>query len=133
MPHVSSLADQPAPTVLVVEDEVFVRMPIAEYLRDCGFRVLEAGTAVEAIELVDAGDSVDLMFSDVRIPGEMDGLGLARWMRGHHPEVSVLLTSGYTAPDTAGLHGVRLIEKPYSQAQVLDRIHDLIFRGTTPS
>src|ERR1700690_3128346 len=82
-------------TVLVVEDEMMVRQPIAEYLRDCGYNVLEAADASEAIALL-GSDQVDVVFSDVRMPGRMDGFGLARWLRQNHPDVSVLLTSGWT-------------------------------------
>ena len=117
------------PTVLVVDDEAMVRAVIAEYLRDCGFHVLEAEGAREAIRLVDGDGPVDVVFSDVRMPGDLDGAGLARWLLSHHPEVPVLLTSGYTA--AAGSSGglpreVGLIEKPYTQAQVLRRIKALL-------
>jgi CheY-like chemotaxis protein len=118
------------PTVLVVEDEMMVRMPIAEYLRDCGYNVVEAGDAAEAISAVNEAGPVHLVFSDVRMPGRMDGFGLAQWLRAHHPDVPVLLTSGYStsrgAP--AGVPGVKLIEKPYSQLQVARRIAALLDR-----
>lgn len=129
MPQLSASTDVTGATVLVVEDEDLVRMPIAEYLRDCGYHVLEAGDAREAIGLVDAGDPVDLVFSDVRMPGNMDGFGLARWMHEHYPEVPVLLTSGFNnSRDSAGLEEVRVIRKPYSQTQVADRIRHMIDR-----
>ena len=126
MSQVNAHADASIPTVLVVEDEALVRMPIAEYLRDCGFHVLEAANANEAIGLVGSGDRVDVVFSDVRMPGGMDGFGLARWVRAHHPKLPVLLTSGYTTSLSGELTGVKLIEKPYSQSQVLNRIRALI-------
>jgi CheY-like chemotaxis protein len=121
-------------TVLVVEDEPYVREPISEYLRDCGFRVLEADNATQAMAMIDAvpGDAVlpvDLVFSDVRMPGEIDGFDLAAWLGAHHPELPVLLTSGYYGARNRAqpsLHGTPLIEKPYSQAQVLDRIRALL-------
>ena len=72
-----------------------VRMPIAEYLRDCGYNVLEAADASEAIAAVDAEGPVSLVFSDIRMPGKMDGVRLAEWFQSHYPEVPVLLTSGY--------------------------------------
>ena len=124
----STPAAPPAATVLVVEDEALVRMPIAEYLRDCGYNVLEAEDAGEAIGVVDGEEPVDVVFSDVRMPGNMDGFGLARWIHDHHPEVPVLLTSGYSTPRDGDAARVRLIEKPYSQAQVVDRIRALIHR-----
>jgi CheY-like chemotaxis protein len=117
-------------TVLVVEDEIMVRMPIAEYLRDLGYNVLEAGDATEAIAAMDAEDQVSLVFSDVRMPGKMDGFGLAEWFQMHYPSVPVLLTSGYynggRNPSVAWLPGARFIEKPYSQTQVARRIAALI-------
>jgi DNA-binding response OmpR family regulator len=125
-----ALAHDGQATVLVVEDELFVREPIVEYLRDCGYHVLEAGDANEAISVIDSTDAVDVVFSDVRMPGEMDGFALAKWLRANHPEVSVLLTSGYHASrHVGGMDGVRLIEKPYSQGQVLGRIRALLRTG----
>jgi CheY-like chemotaxis protein len=116
-------------TVLVVEDEIMVRMPIAEHLRDCGYNVLEAGDAGEAIAAVDSEGPVSLVFSDIRMPGKMDGVGLAEWFRSHYPEVPVLLTSGYNGGrniSVSSLPGVRFIEKPYSQLQVEQRIAALL-------
>lgn len=130
MPHSSMLLEQSTPyTVLVVEDDMMVRMPIAEYLRDCGYTVLEAGDAAEAIATVHAVGTISLVFSDVRMPGSMDGFGLARWLRKHYPEIPVLLTSGYNSSRSLSVDvapGVKLIEKPYSQAHVARRIRDLL-------
>ena len=117
-------------TVLVVDDEEMVRMPIAEFLRDCGYVVLEAADAAAAIAAIEDEPAVEVVFSDVRMPGQMDGLGLARWLRRTHPEIPVILTSGYVgsrdAPDS--IPGVRFIEKPYSQKNVAQRIAAL-FEG----
>lgn len=116
-------------TVLVVEDEMMVRMPIAEYLRDCGYNVVEAGDASEAIAAMATDGPVSLVFSDVRMPGKMDGFGLAEWFRSHHPAVPVLLTSGYNGGrnlSAACIPGSRFIEKPYSQLQVAGRIAALL-------
>jgi CheY-like chemotaxis protein len=118
-------------TVLVVEDEMMVRMPIAEYLRDCGYHVVEAGDASEAIAVMDAEEPVSLVFTDVRMPGKMDGFGLAEWFRSNYPAVPVLLTSGYNGGRSlpaASIPGVRFIEKPYSQNQVARRIAALLDR-----
>jgi CheY-like chemotaxis protein len=116
-------------TVLVVEDEMMVRMPIAEYLRDCGYNVVEAGDASEAIAAMNSEDAVSLVFSDIRMPGQMDGFALAEWFRFHYPSVPVLLTSGYNGgrslPASSG-PTVRFIEKPYSQNQVARRIAALL-------
>jgi CheY-like chemotaxis protein len=113
----------------VVEDEFMVRMPIAEYLRDCGYNVLEAADAAEAIAAVNAEGPVSLVFSDIRMPGQMDGFALAEWFQSHYPTVPVLLTSGYNGgrnlPAGSAIRS-RFIEKPYSQKQVARRIEALI-------
>jgi CheY-like chemotaxis protein len=127
--HSTAMEESGTHTVLVVEDEQMVRIPIVEYLRDCGYHVLEAGDANEAIAATDAESSVSVVFSDVRMPGKMDGFGLAEWFRSHHPKVPVLLTSGFCggrglAADL--VPGNSFIEKPYSQKQVARRIADLL-------
>lgn len=116
-------------TVLVVEDETMVRMPIAEFLRDCGYNVVEAGDASEAIAAMEAAQPVNLVFTDVRMPGQMDGFGLAAWFESHHPAVPVLVTSGYNGGRTLPMPsqiGGRFIEKPYSQTHVARCIADLL-------
>jgi CheY-like chemotaxis protein len=125
----NSVGHQDMHTVLVVEDETMVRMPIAEYLRDCGYNVLEAADASEAIAAMDAEEPVSLVFSDIRMPGQMDGLALAEWFQAHHPAVPVLLTSGYNGGrkvPAGPVSGTRFIEKPYSQTQVARRIAALL-------
>jgi CheY-like chemotaxis protein len=84
----------PSSVVLVVEDQILVRMTVADYLRECGFSVIEAAHAGEALTLFRAGITIDVVFSDVQMPGDMDGIGLARWLRNNRPEVQVILTSG---------------------------------------
>jgi CheY-like chemotaxis protein len=116
-------------TVLVVEDDTMVRMPIAEYLRGCGYTVLEAGSASEAISALDSDAPVSLVFSDIRMPGEMDGVGLAEWCHAHRPALPVLLTSAYSGgrnPRTAPFPGNGFVVKPYSQSQVERQIAGLL-------
>jgi CheY-like chemotaxis protein len=116
-------------TVLVVEDETMVRMPIAEYLRDCGYNVLEAADASEAIATMRTEGPVSLVFSDIRMPGKMDGVGLAEWFQSHYPSVPVLLTSGYNGGRNLPVDPIsrtRFIEKPYSQTQVARQIAALL-------
>jgi CheY-like chemotaxis protein len=81
--------------VLVVEDEGMVRTSISHHLRDCGFSVIEAQSAAEALVVFSAEAFViDVLFTDVHLPGEMNGLGLARWVRSNRPGVKIILTSG---------------------------------------
>lgn len=111
-------------TILVVEDDILVRLDIAEYLRECGYRVLEAGDARGAIDVLESNLPVDLVFSDVQMPGDMDGFGLARWIREHQPGIRIILTSGYVrAAEKAGeLCDDGPIPKPYDHQFVVERI-----------
>ena len=90
-----ALPDTEPSVILVVEDEVLIRFVVADYLRECGFQILEAGNADEAVELLRTADlGIDLVFSDVHMPGTRDGFDLARWVQEHRPEIPVILTSG---------------------------------------
>jgi len=81
-------------TILIVEDEILIRMAAAEHLRVAGYSVLEATDAAEAVRLIAADRSIELVFSDVHMPGEMDGNGLRSWILKERPYIKVLLTSG---------------------------------------
>jgi CheY-like chemotaxis protein len=111
-----------APVVLVVEDEALLRTATAEYLRMSGYRVIEAADAAEAIGAFVSGEPVDVVFSDVRLPGSMDGSKLAGWVR-HHRNIPVMLTSGH--PDAA-LMGECFAAKPYRAKDVVSRIRLLL-------
>jgi CheY-like chemotaxis protein len=110
--------------VLVVEDDILVRLTAAEYLRAAGYSVIEAANAAEAVEVFASGEAVDVVFTDVQMPGAMDGLMLARWVGKHHPETEVLVTSGKT--DGAELAGLiahdAFFQKPYRLEAVAARI-----------
>lgn len=69
------------PVVLVVEDDVLIRTSAAEYLRASGYKTVEATTAAEAVDVINSGAPVDVVFTDVRMPGGMDGVELAGWVR----------------------------------------------------
>jgi CheY-like chemotaxis protein len=125
----TSEASDERPVVLVVEDEVLVRMVIAEYLRDCDYVVIEAGSAVEAIALFKADVEVDVVFSDIQMPGSMDGFALSQWVRQNRPGVKVILTSGAaSAADKAAdlCEDGPLLQKPYESDEVDRRIKQLL-------
>lgn len=87
--------DERAPTILVVDDEVLLRTLVADFLQECGFKTLGAANADEAVEVLSAREPVvDLVLSDVRMPGSMDGFGLAKWIRENRPGLPVILCSG---------------------------------------
>ena len=124
------------PVVLLVEDETLLRETTAEYLRLSGFTVVEAANAGEALAAFAAGESVDLVFSDVRLAaGTMDGFKLARWVHRHHRGVPVLLTSGHgEAIRAAALAGeISFVAKPYRQKSLVSRLCRLLdeARGRT--
>ena len=129
MPPAPSGPPATQPTILVVDDEVLVRLAVAEYLRDCGFRVLEAATAEEAVTILTATLGIDLVFSDVRMPGEMDGFALARWIRDNRPEIRMLLTSGYPGGDSrtrAQVSDVPVLDKPYNYDMLEQQLRTLL-------
>lgn len=105
--------------VLVVEDEGLVRLDAAETLRDAGFTVVEAANADQALAVVAGGESVDLLFTDINMPGSMDGLELAKRVSRLKPRIHLLLTSGKVRPargqipDDGGF-----IAKPYTPQAV---------------
>src|SRR4051812_21012761 len=112
--------------VLVVEDEVLIRLVISEYLRECGYKVIEAFNADEAILVLTQEDLIiDVVLSDVEMPGSMDGFGLARWIRERRKSVDVILAgSPKRAAEAAGdlcEEGPDLA-KPYHPQIAVDRI-----------
>ena len=117
-------------TVLLVEDEVLIRMGLSDYLQECGFKVLEASNPAEAITMLEAAENpIDVVFSDVRMPGTMDGFGLAQWIHAHRPGLPVLLTSGdmRMAETAEGLcEKQALLPKPYDFHIAVARIRALI-------
>jgi CheY-like chemotaxis protein len=122
--------------VLVVDDEVLIRMALSEYLRDCGYTVREAASAEEAQDVLLAGHHVDILFSDIRLPGQ-DGVALATWARANFPSVSVFLASGYVqaAQEAANLCNDLNLEgpvltKPYDYQGLASQIRTaLVKRG----
>jgi two-component system, response regulator PdtaR len=114
--------------VLIVEDAILVRLTIADYLRGAGYAVFEAANAAEAVAVFASGERVAVVFTDVQMPGVMDGLMLARWIQEHHPSVQVLVTSGKGDADTSSglMPDDAFYSKPYSLEAVADRIRSLL-------
>lgn len=112
----SSLNTAKSPAcILVVEDEVLVRIMVSDFLREAGFDVIEACDADEAISILHSGVTIDLLLSDVRMPGSMDGLGLLEYSRKNFPVLPVIITSGHLSPNEALARGAaQYLGKPYS-------------------
>jgi len=112
-------------TVLVVEDDEPVLKMAVESLKELGYRVLTAQDAAQALAILQGDDSIDILFSDVVMPGGMNGVQLAVETRRLRPRVKVLLTSGYTAAALAAQHGLEanlpLLEKPYRPHELAAR------------
>ena len=104
----------PMAVVLIVEDEWVVRMVGADALIDAGYEVIEAASADEALGILEAGDDIQVLFTDIRMPGRMDGLALAHLVHDRWPRIRILLTSGDTWPAKSSIpdHG-RFLSKPY--------------------
>ena len=107
--------------VLVAEDEVLVRALLAGQLREAGLTVVEAGNADEAWAYISSDARVDLVFSDVEMPGSMSGLELARRIRSRNAALPIILTSGRGWPSAEGGLGA-FIPKPYD----LDRVISIV-------
>jgi CheY-like chemotaxis protein len=113
--------------VLVVEDEVLVRLMICEELRERGLRVVEAVSADEAADVLRSSTDVDLIVSDIRMPGQLDGLALARHVDANHPGLPMILASAAfwnraELPDC--VQG--LVPKPYAVDGVVNRICEIL-------
>jgi CheY-like chemotaxis protein len=118
-----------APVVMVVDDDILIRMVIAKYLRECQLTVIEAASAAEACAVLSAAMPVDVVLADAQLSGEMDGFTLARWIRSHHSGVSIILAS--TMERKAEAAGELcdegpLLARPYDTAAVERQVRMLI-------
>ena len=131
MPALAQILPQAArphrPTLLIAEDEAVVRGVVADRLRRAGFFVIEASNAAESVEVLRSNQPVDLVFTDIAMPGIMNGVMLARWIYLHRPDVRVVLASGSLERGRA-LPGEQLFLKPYDLEEVEARIRELLDR-----
>ena len=117
-------------TILVVEDDEGVRLTVVDMLADLGYRVLKAKNAQAALVVIESGVSIDLLFTDVVMPGPLRSTELAKKVRDRLPDVAILFTSGYT--DNAIVHGGRLDEgthllsKPYTREALARKIRHVL-------
>jgi CheY-like chemotaxis protein len=100
--------------VLIVEDDELVRVPAADMVRDLGFEAIEASNADDAIALLERRSDITVVFTDIQMPGSMDGLHLVAAVRDRWPPIALLVTSGQASPPTSALpRGARFVAKPY--------------------
>ena len=112
------------PVILVVEDEILVRMSVSEHLRNAGFSVIEAGDADEALRLLRVRPDVVLMLTDIRLPGTMDGSALIRVLRSERPQLKVIAGSGVGTPEPVAAS----IKKPYDYQALMSLIESALNR-----
>ncbi len=100
------------PTVLVVEDDTLIRLEVIEELESAGFSIIEAGNADQAIAVLEARQDIHLVFTDIDMPGSMDGLKLAAAVRDRWPPIHIIITTGKTRPKEIPANAL-FIPKPY--------------------
>jgi CheY-like chemotaxis protein len=113
-------------TILLVEDEFLVRMTIAEFLRASDCEVIEAASGEAAVEVLQERDGIDVVFTDVRLGGELNGWDVGEVSRATHPAIPVIYTSGAVIVPERPVEGSVFFEKPYEPNVVLSacqRLH----------
>lgn len=121
-----------ASAVLVVEDESIIRMMLVDELEDAGIAVIEAEGADAAVAIMSNGATIRAVVTDVRMPGTMDGLGLAAWMRDKAPHTPIIITSGFaTEPNWEAINPAieRIVAKPYKPRDVVNLVTALLTRS----
>jgi two-component system, response regulator PdtaR len=113
--------------VLIVEDELLIRINAVDMVEAAGFDVVQAGNADEAIKILEARSDIQLVFTDIQMPGSMDGLKLAAAVRGRWPPIKIVATSGHHAIRDGELpEGSIFLQKPYNAATVGRVLHEMI-------
>jgi two-component system NtrC family sensor kinase len=128
-PVIAAGAPPPAGTVLLVEDNADVVEVASAYFADLSYRVKVAASAQAALDLLGSESGIDLVFSDILMPGGMNGLELAREVRARYQQIVVLLTTGYSSSvHEAMLQGFEVLQKPYDLAE-LQRALNSVFKA----
>ena len=119
------LPDAPA-RILLVEDEFYIRMDVANALRQVGFEVVEAGCADEAATFLRVNKGVDLVFTDINVPGELNGLSLAAKIRSEFPMMPVLIGSGEIERESEAGRLGKFVAKPYDLRRLVQLVADIL-------
>jgi two-component system, response regulator PdtaR len=113
------------PAVLIVEDESLVRLGAVRSIEEAGFEVIEAANADEAIRILENRSDIRVVFTDIHMPGSMDGLKLAHAVRNRWPPIKIIVTSGRSQVSEQELpEGGRFFAKPYEATQITDTIRE---------
>ena len=113
--------------ILIVEDELLIRLNAVEMIEEAGFEVVEAASADEAIAILEGRLDITVVFTDIQMPGSMDGLKLAAAVRDRWPPIMIVATSGHVKLGPGDLpEGSRFLPKPYSPAEITKTLRELI-------
>src|ERR1700710_2348074 len=127
----------PLPNVLIVEDEMILRMRAVDIVEDAGFNPVEAVNADEALAILESRSDISLLFTDIQMPGSMDGLKLAHAVHDRWPAIKIILVSGQVSPsDTEKPADSRFFGKPLSDKQIIAEVQAMVGAGalkTVPS
>lgn len=113
-------------TILVVEDEVLLRADLGDALRDAGYKVVEASNADAARDMIESPMRMHLVCTDIRMPGRMNGLGLARWIKTNRPALPVIVISGEATARHSAPIADAVFTKPVDYDRLIDRIGELL-------
>lgn len=116
-------------TILIVDDEPDLALIAEGILSKYGYRVLKAGTAAEAIAIIEKRHDIDLLFSDVVMPGGMDGYALAQYTKLNHPNIKIILASGFTQITNRQQYGASehaMLRKPYRKTELIDQVRKIL-------
>jgi CheY-like chemotaxis protein len=123
----SESAGKPLPVVLVVEDEPLLRMLAVEVVEEAGFIAIEARDADEAVILLESRTDITLLFTDINMPGSMDGLKLAHAVRDRWPPIKILVVSGKQQPRSSDLPSNScFLGKPYQAATLVEELRSMV-------
>lgn len=121
-----SSASAKKPAILIVEDDFLIRMDAVGMIEEAGFEVVEAANADDAIGILEKRLDITVVFTDIQMPGAMDGLKLAAAIRNRWPPIKIIATSGRVDVRQSDLpEGGRFLRKPYSMQQIIDTLHDM--------
>jgi CheY-like chemotaxis protein len=113
------------PAVLIVEDEPLIRIGAVKIIEDAGFEVIEAASADEAIRILECRSDIRVVFTDIHMPGSMDGLKLAHAVRNRWPPIKIIVTSGRDLITEQDLpQGGRFFAKPYDRIAITDALRE---------
>jgi two-component system, response regulator PdtaR len=111
--------------ILLVEDEIFIRIASADWLREAGYQVIEAADPLEALDILASGQPLVLLATDITMPGPLDGLGLAARVRAQRPDLPIVLLSAHVPVDVSS-HADAALPKPFGPSELVSCVIELI-------